>query len=338
MLEPSTIPNFRTLVSKAKKIVIISHKNPDGDAAGSSLGLCNFLKFKLIRSTVILPDTYPGFLRFLPGTKEVIYYDLQKDRAAKELRDADLIFCLDFNSLKRADEMGEIVAKSKAVKIMIDHHPDPDDFSDFRHHRVNVSSTSELVYEFCMQVFPEVQMNVEAATCLYAGILTDTGSFKFNVHPNTHAVAGELIKAGAEYLTINRQIYDSNSLNRTRLLGFVLKDKLTVLPEIGVAYIPLSQEEMKLYDHKKGDTEGFVNYALGVAGVKMAVIFTEQNENLTKLSFRSFGDFAVNGYAGKYFSGGGHLNAAGGVFYGNLEAALAKFGELLKAEFDYEIQ
>jgi phosphoesterase RecJ-like protein len=328
-MDKLTADSLRKLIEKSSDILIIAHKNPDGDAMGSSLGLQNFLKSRFIHSVVMVPDSPPGFLRFLYGAKNVMYYDLMKDVSKKKVEKADLIFCLDFNSLKRIDELGAEVAKSRAPIVMIDHHPFPDDFAKYSYHRTNVSSTSELVFEFCRLLFPGSAFNGETATCLYTGIVTDTGSFRHNVHDHTHEAAGELIRSGADMPLVNKYIFDSNSLNRTRMLGFALSEKLTWLPEYHTAYIALSAEEMKRFDHKKGDTEGFVNQVLSVDGVGMAVLFTEQNEKLTKLSFRSSGDFAVNGIASEYFKGGGHKNAAGGTFEGPVDAAVQKLLSVL---------
>lgn len=309
------------IINNAQNIVIVSHKNPDGDAIGSSLGLRSILFKNQKQAKVIVPDSFPGFLRFLPDSKSIWFFDKMKEQCTQALESADLIFILDFNTLKRIDEIGNIIAKNPCPIVLIDHHPEPDIKTPYTYHRINVSSTSELVYEFAQKLYPKINIGAKAATCLYAGLVTDTGSFRHNLHEKTHLTAGKLLQAGADHQQIMLEIFDSNSLNRTKLLGYSLSEKLQVDFSTGVAYIALSQEELKRFEYKKGDTEGFVNIALGIEGVNAAVLLTELNEELTKFSFRSHGDFVVNSFAHEYFNGGGHKNAAGGAFHGNITAA-----------------
>lgn len=317
------------LIEACEHPLIISHKNPDGDAIGSSLGLKFFLKKLGKKPNIIVPDSFPDFLDFLPGAKNIKLFDRQRETSLRILEEADLIFFLDFNSLKRIDELGVLAGNKQVPKIMVDHHPFPDSIYDYKYHRVNVSSTSELIYEFCRLLFPTVPLKADAATCLYAGLSTDTGTFRHNIHEYTHQTAGALFQAGADHASVIQHIFDSNSVHRMRLMGFCLFEKLVILPEYETAYIALSREEMNAFHHRKGDTEGFVNQALSVEGVKMAVLFTEQGENLTKLSLRSKGDFAINGFAQQFFNGGGHKNAAGGTFEGPLDKAILYFEEVL---------
>lgn len=317
------------LIEAAQHPLIISHKNPDGDAVGSSLGLKFFLKKLGKQPNIIVPDSFPEFLDFLPGSDNIKFFDRQRETSLKIIQECDLIFFLDFNSLKRIDELGQLTGDKQVPKIMVDHHPFPDEIADFKYHRTNVSSTSELIYEFCRLLFPRVSVQAKMATCLYAGLSTDTGTFRHNLHENTHQTAGNLFKAGADHTAVIQNIFDSNSLDRMRLMGFCLFEKLTIVPEAEAAYIALSKEEMMSFHHRKGDTEGFVNQALSIKGVKMAVLFTEQSEGLTKLSLRSKGDYAINEFANKYFHGGGHKNAAGGIFEGHLGKAVEHFLDVL---------
>jgi phosphoesterase RecJ-like protein len=272
---------------------------------------------------IIVPDSFPGFLSFLPGAGTIKFFDRQRKSCLKILEKTDLIFCLDFNTMKRIDELGEWASNVAVPKVLIDHHPFPDEVFDYSYHRTDVSSTSELIFEFCRILYPGIHIGKHLATSLYAGLLTDTGTFRHNIHESTFFVAGELFKAGADHAAVIHHIFNSNSLNRMKLLGYSLNDKLTILPEYGTAYICLSLEELARFNHKKGDTEGFANQALSIEGVKMAVLLTEQSENLTKLSFRSKGNFAINKFASTYFKGGGHKNAAGGVFEGTVDKAEA---------------
>ena len=316
-------------IAASEHPLIISHKNPDGDAIGSSLGLKFFLKKLGKQPNIIVPDSFPDFLGFLPGASNIKFYDRQRETCIKIIEEADLIFFLDFNSLKRIDELGKLTGEKRVPKIMIDHHPFPEEIFDYKYHRTNVSSTSELVYEFCRLLYPDVSIQAKMATCLYAGLSTDTGTFRHNIHENTHQTAGALFKAGADHAAVIQNIFDSNSLDRMRLMGFCLFEKLTIVPEAEAAYIALSKEEMNAFHHKKGDTEGFVNQALSIKGIRMAVLFTEQSDSLTKLSFRSKGDYAINDFANQYFNGGGHKNAAGGTFEGTLPKAVEYFLERL---------
>ncbi len=315
----------RKIIAESKHPLIISHKNPDGDAIGSSLGLKFFLKRLGKQPDIIVPDSFPDFLSFLPGAKNIKFFDKHYKTCMRILEETDLIFFLDFNTLKRIDELGVIAEKLNVPKILIDHHPHPDSIFDYAYHRTDVSSTSELIFEFCSILYPEKKIKSKGATCLYAGLTTDTGTFRHNIHPGTHFTAGELFRAGADHQSVINHIFDSNSLNRMRLMGFSLFEKLTIIQELETAYIALSKKEMTEFRHKKGDTEGFVNQALSIEGVKMAVLFTEQHDKLTKLSFRSKGDFAVNGFAAKFFHGGGHKNAAGGTYEGTVEKAVEYF-------------
>lgn len=317
------------LIEASEHPLIISHKNPDGDAVGSSLGLKFFLKKLGKKPNIIVPDSFPDFLKFLPGSENIKLFDRQRETCVRIIQEADLVFFLDFNSLKRIDELGVLAGDKKVPKIMVDHHPFPDDIADYKYHRTNVSSTSELIYEFCRLLYPHVSVQAKMATCLYAGLSTDTGTFRHNIHENTHQTAGELFKAGADHASVIQHIFDSNSLDRMRLMGFCLFEKLTIVPQHETAYIALSKEEMAAFHHRKGDTEGFVNQALSIDGVKMAVLFTEQADTLTKLSLRSKGDFAINDFANQFFNGGGHKNAAGGTYEGSLTNTIQYFLEKL---------
>ena len=317
------------LIEASEHPLIISHKNPDGDAIGSSMGLKFFLKKLGKKPNIIVPDSFPDFLDFLPGSENIKFFDRHRETSLRILEEADLIFFLDFNSLKRIDELGVLAGNKNVPKIMVDHHPFPEPIADYKYHRTNVSSTSELIYEFCRLLFPTVSVQSKMATCLYAGLSTDTGTFRHNIHENTHQTAGALFKAGADHAAVIQHIFDSNSVDRMRLMGFCLFEKLVILREFETAYIALSKEEMAAFHHRKGDTEGFVNQALSIDGVKMAVLFTEQNDVLTKLSLRSKGDFAINDFAHKYFNGGGHKNAAGGIFEGTLDQTILYFQEVL---------
>ncbi len=321
---------FRDALSRPRRVVITTHQKPDADALGSSLGLAGYLKKKGHQVSVITPTDYPVFLAWMKGNDEVIIFEEgNQERAAALVADAELICCLDFSSLARINELGELVRQSPAEKVLIDHHLEPEDFAKYFFWNIEASSTAEMVFQLIVELGDKSMVDPEMADALYAGIMTDTGSFK---HPSTtaltHEVVGELIKLGANVHKVSKLIYDNNTLERLRFLGFVLSEKLQVLPEYNTAYIAISPEELQNYHSKTGDTEGLVNYALSIQGVVMAALLVDRSE-VIKISFRSIGDFSVNSFARAHFEGGGHKNAAGGVSYLSLDETVKKFVELL---------
>jgi len=326
-----TIDTFeKYLKGKSKKIVVTAHTKPDADALGSSLGLKHYLELYGHQVSVIMPTDYPSFLNWMPGNDSVMVYTKDKLGFCDQLiNDADFIFCLDFSALNRLDQMEDVVRNAKADIILIDHHLEPEQFSKYTLWSHQAAATAELIYEFIGLMEDESKINVPIAECLYAGIMTDTGSFRHsNTTENVHHIVANLIAKGADNSKIHRLVYDNNSLNRMRFLGFVLSEKLIVLEKQQTAYIALSEEELKKFSSKNGDTEGVVNYALSVAGVELACIMVEK-EGVIKMSFRSIGDIPVNTFAKENFEGGGHKNAAGGKSLLSLEDTKNKFLELL---------
>ncbi|MDQ3045961.1 MAG: DHH family phosphoesterase [Bacteroidota bacterium] len=320
---------LRTFLKSPKNCVIVTHWSPDGDAMGSSLGLYNYLLLKGHKVKVITPNDYPEFLSWLPGDQKVINFSLNEKPAKLAVAKADIIFCLDFNSLKRIDRLGIEVASSKAKKMIIDHHLQPEDFADFMLHDVSASSTCELVFDFVKLMGDVKLLNKNIANCLYTGLMTDTGSFRYpSTSSKTHLIVSELIKAGAENAEIHNRIYDDNTEGRLRLLGYCLSEKLKVFPEYSAAMFTLSAAELSRFNYKKGDTEGVVNFALSIKGIRFAVFFVER-DGIIKTSFRSKGSFDVNKFARAHFSGGGHANAAGGMSEKSLKETVAKFESLL---------
>ncbi len=317
-------------LSQAKNIVIVPHKGPDGDAMGSTLGLMHFLKDKGHKVNVIAPNDYPRFLKWLPGNDEVIIYEKDKTIADSIINEADLVFALDFNHLDRSGDMQEVLTASEAVFIMIDHHREPSDFANYTYSDAEMSSTCEMVYHFIDKLRAVPKITPEIATCLYVGIMTDTGSFRFSAtSAETHRVIADLIDKGAVNHEIHNNIFDTFNENRLQLLGTALQN-LRVKPEFKTAYISLTQEELDKHNFQKGDTEGFVNYGLSIEGVVFAVIFIEnKQEDIIKISFRSKGDFNVNEFARAHFGGGGHNNAAGGKSDLSMENTIVKFNSIL---------
>ena len=317
-------------LAKAENIVIVPHKGPDGDAMGSTLGLWHFLKDKGHNATVIAPNDYPHFLKWLPGNEEVIIYEHEQERSDGIIAEAEIVFTLDFNHLSRCGLMQDALMASNAVFVMIDHHQEPSDYAHYTYSDSLMSSTCEMVYKFIDKLRASKKITPEIATCLYTGIMTDTGSFRFSsTSSDTHRVIADLIDKGAENAQIHNNIFDTNSENKLQLLGTALQN-LKVYKDLRTAYISLSQEELDRHNFKKGDTEGFVNYGLSLDGIIFAVIFIEKaNEGLIKMSFRSKGDFDVNKFARAHFEGGGHINAAGGKSDLSLNDTVVKFNEIL---------
>lgn len=297
----------------AQTVLITTHQNPDADAMGSSLGLAGYLRKKGHRVTVVTPTDYGLNLHWMPGNDDVIAFDEKVRVRVNQLFDeADLIFCLDFSALDRIRELAPMVRQSRARKIMIDHHLEPESFADLMLWDPTAAATAELVYRLIVQLGDRDLVDVPIAECLYAGLMTDTGSFRHaNTTGDVHRMAADLLDLKIDVSTIHRRIFDNVTLDKFRLLGYVLNEKLKVVPEYKFAYITLTDAELKQYRSKTGDTEGMVNYALAVEGVVMACILIDRVDEI-RLSFRSVGDFSVRELASTHFNGGGHRNAAGG--------------------------
>ena len=324
------ISALKALLNTQKSIVIVPHKNPDGDAIGSTLALHLYLSALGHKTQVIAPNDYPNFLKWITDEHTIIHYDTNKDKADELISNADLIFTLDFNALFRAGDMETTLKNAKATYVMIDHHQQPDDYAQFMYSNVNIASTCEMVYDF-MEFFGDLdKVTPDIATCLYTGIMTDTGSFRFpSTSSRTHRIIADLIDKGANNAEIHNKIYDTKSYERLQLLGCALTN-LKVLPEYNTAYITLSQEELDKYKFQKGDTEGIVNYGLSLEGIVFAAIFIENHqENIVKISLRSKGSFSVNEFSRAHFNGGGHSNAAGGRSDLPLNETIDKFISIL---------
>lgn len=324
------IADIKSLLAAPKQIVIVPHKNPDGDAIGSTLGLYHYLKLCGHNAIVITPNDYPEFLKWVPGENTVIKHDAETKKANDLIQKAELIFTLDFNALHRTGNMETVLADSSAIKIMIDHHQQPDDYAKYVYSDVEMCSTAQMVYHFIEMLDDIEVINADISTCLYTGIMTDTGSFRYrSTTSTTHQVIANLIDKGANNAEIHNSVYDTNSFNRLQLLGCALNN-LKLIENLNTAYITLSQNELNKFNFKKGDTEGIVNYALSLIGVVFAVIFIEhKKENIIKISLRSKGNFDVNTFARTYFNGGGHTNAAGGRSELNLKNTIDKFISIL---------
>jgi bifunctional oligoribonuclease and PAP phosphatase NrnA len=321
---------FKELLSSPKRIVITTHHKPDADALGSSLGLASFLTKKHHQVHVITPTDYPKFLHWMHGNDEVIVFNEgNEERSRKLVDEAEVIFCLDFSCLSRINELGKMVDEANTIKVLIDHHENKEDFADFELWDIKAAATCELVYDLIVELGERYLIDKAMSECLYAGIMTDTGSFR---HPNTtrhvHEIVANLIDLGADVAKISKLIYDNNSVDRLRFMGYALSEKLVVLPEYKTAYFVITADELKKFNSRTGDTEGLVNYALSIEGITMAAVIIDRPDGI-RLSFRSIGKFAVNDLAAKHFDGGGHKNAAGGSSELSLEETEKKFLKLL---------
>jgi len=329
-MKEQDITGIKTLLATKKKIVIVPHKNPDGDAIGSSLGLYHYLLKNNHKVHVMVPNDFPSFLKWIPGNHNILKYDSQSRICNTLINDADIIFTLDFNAFHRTGDMETVLSESQAIKIMIDHHQSPDNYAQYTYSDVRMSSTCEMVYHFIDMLGDTNHIDKDIATCLYVGIMTDTGSFRFSsTTSTTHRVVANLIDKGAKNSEIHNNIFDSNSYEKLQLLGRALSN-LKVIPESRTAYITLSQEELNEFNYKKGDTEGVVNYGLSLNGIVLAAIFIEdKQEGIVKISLRSKGQFSVNEMSRAHFNGGGHTNAAGGRSELSLNQTVEKFISIL---------
>lgn len=317
-------------MNNAKLIVITSHKSPDGDSMGSSLGMFHFLKVKGHHAVICHPDISPSFLHWMPGSEDIKLLEREPDMVKSLLESADLIFCLDYHHPNRTGKMEDLLVKAKGKKIIIDHHRDPDlTFADFLFSDITASSTSQLVYDFICAQHHDHLIDEACGICLYTGIVTDTGSFRFSsTSPRTHQIAGEIMKKGIRTWEVHENLFDSNSLNKLQLVSYALLEKLVIIPEFQTAYVWLTAEEEERFNIVKGDTEGLVNQVLSIEGIQLAGFFKETDQ-IIKISFRSKGSIPTNLLCKQHFEGGGHLNASGGKFQGKIQEAITKFVTIL---------
>lgn len=323
------LKQLKELLAFPTDIVITTHRNPDGDAIGSSLGLRHLLEKNNHSVKIICPSEYPDFLNWMPGVDDIIIYDTETEDAQMAIEKAEFFFCLDFNSIDRIDKAGEAIMARKNIKrAMIDHHLHPEPFVDFMLSDTSASSTCELIVDFSHLMGWEKDLDKNIGECLFAGILTDTGSFKYSTSAKLYRIVAELLDLGVDDYKIQDLIFNSMNEKHLRLLGHCLANRLEVMEEYQTGIITLTKEDYARYDIQRGDTEGIVNYILRMRNIKMAAFITEQ-PTIVKLSLRSKGDFSVQEIAQKHFKGGGHKNAAGGASFIGLRATVRKFKELL---------
>ncbi|WP_159520600.1 DHH family phosphoesterase [Sunxiuqinia indica] len=317
------------IVEPNQRVVILPHVNPDGDAIGSALGMAHILKTSGLQVNVVCVNEYADFFKWMDDQESVTFYSSDPKKVEQLLDDSDLLICLDFNHLSRTGKMKELIENYSKSTVLIDHHPYPQDFADIIISHPECSSTAELVFHVIRALDFEQYMNKSAAECLFCGIMTDTGSFDYNVSdPQTFQTVGELLKFGIDQDYIHSQVFDNYSADRMRLLGYCLNECMEVFPEHHAAVIYLTKETQAKFNFVKGDSEGFVNYPLSIRGIHFSTLFSEK-DGMVKASFRSKGEFAVNEFASENFNGGGHCNAAGGEIYASLTETLDKYRKLL---------
>ncbi|MFH8142092.1 MAG: DHH family phosphoesterase [Muribaculaceae bacterium] len=329
LIEREKIDYLRQLVNRARRVVITCHLSPDGDAMGSSLGLCRVLRNAGKEVKVITPDSPPKYLMFLPGAEHVVVYSRFEAFANKILAETDLIFCLDYNDAKRIDLVAPGMLSSPAPKVMIDHHLYPDNFPDLVISHPEISSTSALVYKVVSALGMLRFLDQDAAMAIYTGMMTDTGNFSYNSNdPDLYRIIARLLDKGIDKDWIYKKVYFNNSLNRLKLNGYAICEKLEHFPGHKATLITLTRDELNDYHYQKGDTEDLVNRTLTCPDVVYSIFLREETDYI-KVSARSKGDFPVNKMCAEFFNGGGHLNAAGGEFHGTLEQAVERLLEAM---------
>lgn len=334
VINQNSVDRFVKWIENAEKMVIVTHVSPDGDAIGSSLGLWHFLRGKGKDVTIIVPNSFPDFLKWMPGAADIVVYDKDKEAADKLMTEADVVCCLDFNQPSRVASMEEILVSVQARKILIDHHLDPSDFCNIVISHPELPATAEVVLRIICAMGCWGDLSKEAAECIYTGMMTDTGGFTYNSNnPEIYFLISQLLTKGIDKDKIYRRVFNTQSEGRMRLMGFVLNEKMTILPDFATSVITLTKKELSKFAHRKGDTEGFVNMPLSIQGIKLSV-FLREDDDMIKVSMRSVGELPCNEIARKYFGGGGHKNAAGGEFYGTMEDAEKTLKDALIKEQD----
>lgn len=330
--DQNDLRRFASLLGESRRIVITCHLSPDGDALGSSLGLQRIVRHinAGAKVAVVTPDEPTRTLSFLPGFGDIVVYSRNGDRAADIIARADLIVCLDYNALNRIDLVAPHVAQSQAAKVLVDHHLDPEDFAGVRFSYPHKSSTCMLLYEIIVAMGISDKIDPMTADCLLAGMMTDTGDFSYNVQdPGIYAAIGGLIEAGADKARLTRLLFNTFSESCLRIQGFALSERMEVFGDMHAALITLTRDELNKWNYKRGDTEGLVNKPLSIPGI-LYTAYLREEEKYVKVSMRSLGNFPANEICSSYFGGGGHLNAAGGEFYGTMDECTALFRSLLK--------
>ncbi len=334
ILTSDQVAQLSHLISDAKNIIITCHKSPDGDAIGSTLGWAEYLRSIGKEPTIIVPDQYPDFLSWIPNTEKIVRYDKHPEKCDMLFKIADLVFCLDYNTTSRVDEMEKALVSSTAPKVLIDHHLDPDVPAVLTISHPDLSSTCELIFRIVWQLDGFNRLSKQFAIPIYCGMMTDTGGFLYNsTRSEIYFIIGELLTKHIDKDKIYRNVYHNYSESRIRLMGFVMYEKLVYLPESHAAYYSLTRQEQKRFHFIKGDAEGLVNIPQQIKGLKLSISLREDTDkpNIVWVSLRSVDDFPCNKMAEEFFNGGGHLNASGGRINGTMEEAIATVNRAIEA-------
>ena len=334
ILNADQLAQLNQLISNAQNILITCHKSPDGDAIGSSLGWAEYLRSLGKDATVIVPDQYPDFLKWMPNTEKIVRYDKHKEKCNMLFKITDLIFCLDYNTPSRVDEMESSLVSSPAPKVLIDHHLDPNVPAVLTISQPEASSTSELVFRIVWQLGGFERLSKQFAVPVYCGMMTDTGGFLYNsTRPEIYFIIGELLTKKIDKDKIYRNVYHNYSEDRIRMMGYVMYEKLVYVPKLHAAYYTLTKEEQKRFNFLKGDAEGLVNIPQQIKGLKLSISLREDSDkpNLVWVSLRSVDDFPCNKMAEEFFNGGGHLNASGGRVNGTMQDAVETVKKAFRA-------
>lgn len=331
LISQQNIDAVRQIVENGRKFVVLAHKNPDGDAVGSTLAMCHFLLSMGKEAVVVLPNVFPAFLSWVPGADAVLFYDKEKERCDTAIAEADVLFCLDFNVLSRTGDVCGSLLSSSAKKVLVDHHPQPSDEFNVLVSHPEACSTCELVFRVITALGGVEALNFEMAQCIYTGMMTDTGAFAYaSTRKDVYLIIAELLDKGIDKDWIYRKVFYTSSVTRMRLWGYAMYDKLKVYNKYNAALITLSHSELMRFYASKGDTEGLVNQPLQVKGVRFSCFLREESPGKINVSLRSVDDFPCNSVAAEFFNGGGHKNASGGEVYGTMEMAVERFKQALQ--------
>ena len=329
IIDDRVIERLRALINGVQRIAITCHKSPDGDALGSTLALCHVLRRLGKDATVVTPDMAPKALEFIPGVRDLVVFTKHEVRARRILTEAQAIFCLDFNSLHRIDRLGEIIEPLSTTRVLIDHHLDPEDAFDLTISFPEASSTCELVFRVLMQMGLLRMMDRQAASCLYVGLLTDTGGFAYSCdNPEFYEIISSILRRRIDRVNLYNKAMNTFSADSLRLQGYAISEKMQLFPDQGAALIVLDKSDLDRFNYNRGDTETLVNKPLAIPGIYWSVFLREDADRI-KVSCRSQGDFSVSDICSRYFNGGGHENAAGGEFYGTIDEAVQAFHQVL---------
>ena len=331
IFKENDVERLKATIRDNNFFVLTCHAGPDGDALGSTLSMAHYLKALGKEAVVVAPDAYPDFLAWMPDSQEIVRFDKSRDKAELLIAAADVIFAMDYNALSRIDDMGELIGKSKAVKVLIDHHLQPDSFCDLSFSYPHLSSTCEVVFRLVLAMDGYDVLTKAACECIYTGMMTDTGCFSYGpCTQEVYQIISMLMQKEINKDRIYNKVFNNYSEGRLRLMGYVLYEKMRVFPEQHAALITLSREEMARFNFVKGDTEGLVNIPLQMKGIYFSAFLREDTEkDLIRVSLRSQGTFPCNKFSAQYFNGGGHLNASGGQHHGTLGEAIAVFEQAI---------